>query len=242
MSRSFGGGRLGNQIIRNLACSLVSEKFDLYTEYTWHNMIHKLGISLYIGTNKYNNTIVLNDSNYFDTFNKFALNANIMASDYFQTRQITNLIYIHLHKESVKSSVVEANPFNERYSKNNDIYIHLRLDDAKQWSPGLEYYFKAIEAVGVHDNIYLSTDEKEHVIVKQILERYPKARILEFEEIHTIQFASTCKNIILSHGSFSAIIGYLAYYSNMTYPDYSLASVGWFGDMFSIDGWNKLTI
>jgi hypothetical protein len=162
--------------------------------------------------------------------------------DYFQTRQITNLIYIHLHKESVKSSVVEANPFKERYSKNNDIYIHLRLDDAKQWSPGLQYFLKAIEAVGVHDNIYLSTDEKEHIIVKQILERYPKAKLVEFEEIYTIQFASTCKNIILSHGSFSAIIGYLAYYSNVTYPDYSLASVSWFGDMFSIDGWNKLTI
>jgi hypothetical protein len=242
MSRSFGGGRLGNQIIRNLACSLVSEKFDLYTEYTWHNMINKLGISLYIGTNKYNNTIVLNDSNYFDTFNKFALNANIMASDYFQRSQITNFIYKHLHKESVKSSVVEANPFKERYSKNNDIYIHLRLDDAKQWSPGLEYYLKAIKPVGVHDNIYVSTDEKEHVIVKQLLERYPRAKLLEYDEIQTIQFASTCKNIILSHGSFSAIIGYLAYYSNITYPDYSLASVSWFGDMFSIDGWNKLRI
>jgi hypothetical protein len=138
--------------------------------------------------------------------------------------------------------VVEANPFKERYSKNNDIYIHLRLDDAKQWSPGLQYYLKAVEAVGVHDKIYISTDEKEHHIVKQILERYPQASLLESEEIHTIQFASTCKNIILSHGSFSAIIGYLAYYSNVTYPDYSLASVAWFGDMFSIYGWNKLTI
>lgn len=242
MSRSSGGGRLGNQIIRNLACSLISEKFDLYTEYLSHEIIKKLGISLYVGKHKYDNTIVLNDSNYFDTFNKLALNTNILASDYFQTRQITNFIYRYLHNESVKSGVIQANPFKERYSKNNDIYIHLRLDDAKQWSPGLQYYLKAIEAVGVHDKIYLSTDEKEHVIVKQILEKYPQAKLLEYDEIQTIQFASTCKNIILSHGSFSAIIGYLAYYSNVTYPDYSLASLTWFGDMFSIDGWNKLTI
>jgi len=243
MSRSFGRGRLCNQLTRNLACSLISQKFDLYTEYSCYDIIKRLGISLYVGKNKYNNTIVLNDSNYFDILNKSILASNIDPyMDYFQTRQISNFIYTHLHSESVKSSVVEANPFKERYSKNNDIYIHLRLDDAKQWSPGLQYYLKAVEAVGVHDKIYISTDEKEHHIVKQILERYPQASLLESEEIHTIQFASTCKNIILSHGSFSAIIGYLAYYSNVTYPDYSLASVAWFGDMFSIYGWNKLTI
>jgi hypothetical protein len=226
-----------------LACSLISEKFDLYTEYSSHDIIKKLGISLYIGTNKYSNTIVLRDSNYFDILNNSILTSNIDPyMGYFQTKDIARRLYTQLHSEIVKSSVIEANPFKERYSNNNDIYIHLRLDDAKQWSPGLQYYLKAIESIGVHDKIYLSTDEKEHPIVKQIIEKYPQARLLEYDEIQTIQFASTCKNIILSHGSFSAIIGYLSYYSSVTYPDYSLASVSWFGDMFSIDGWNKLQI
>lgn len=58
------------------------------------------------------------------------------------------------------------------------------------------------------------------------------------DEIHTIQFASTCKHIVLSHGSFSAVIGYLAFFSNVYYPAYG--DTMWYGDMFSIDGWKKL--
>ena len=40
---------------------------------------------------------------------------------------------------------------------------------------------------------------------------------LNINPIETIQFGSTCKNIILSHGSFSAVIGYLGFYSNIYY-------------------------
>ena len=42
--------------------------------------------------------------------------------------------------------------------------------------------------------------------------------LLHYNEIDTIQFGSTCKNIILSHGSFSAMIGNLSFYSNIYYP------------------------
>lgn len=243
MSRSSGTGRLGNHIIRNLACSLISEKFDLYTEYSSHEIIKKLGISLYVGKNKYDNTISLNNSNYFDILDKPTLNANITASDFFQTKKITNFIYTYLHNESVKSGVIQANPFKERYSKNNDIYIHIRLGDVSHLSPGLPYFLKAIEIIENYTNIYVSTDEMGHDIIKRLVAKFPHIKFLEYDEIQTIKFASTCKYIILSHGSFSAMIGYLSYYSNITYPDYRLASIYiWFGDIFSIDGWNKLMV
>jgi hypothetical protein len=243
MSRSSGRGRLGNQIIRNLASSLISEKFDLYTEYSSHEIIKKLGINLYIGKNKYHDTITLNDSNYFDILDKTKLNANITASDYFQTKQITNCIYRYLHSESVKTTVIKTNSFKERYSNNNDIYIHIRLGDVSYLSPGLVYFVKAIELIENYSNIYVSTDEMGNDIIKRFIEKFPNTKFLEYDEIQTIQFASTCKHIILSHGSFSAIIGYLSYYSKITYPDYRLASKHiWFGDMFSIDGWNKLMV
>jgi hypothetical protein len=118
----------------------------------------------------------------------------------------------------------------------------LRLDDAKHWNPGLNYYLKAIDAISDYSSIYLSTDEKDHTIIKEIQNKFPQAIILDYDEVKTIQFASTCKHVILSHGSFSAIIGYLAYDSNVTYPDYSIISAIWFGDMFSIDGWNNLRV
>jgi hypothetical protein len=226
-----------------LACSLISEKFDLYTEYSSHEIIKKLGINLYIGKNKYHNTISLNESNYFDILDKTTLNSNITASDYFQTKQITNCIYRYLHNKSVKSGVIETNPFKERYSKNNDIYIHIRLGDVSHLSPGLAYFVKAIELIENYSNIYVSTDEMGHDVIKRFVEKFPNTKFLEYDEIQTIQFASTCKHVILSHGSFSAIIGYLSYYSSVIYPDYRLASKYiWFGDMFSIDGWNKLMV
>ena len=40
-------GRLGNQIIRNLAVSLISEKHDISVQYYNKDLIYKLGICLY---------------------------------------------------------------------------------------------------------------------------------------------------------------------------------------------------
>ena len=87
-----------------------------------------------------------------------------------------------------------------------------------------------------YDNIYIASDQPQHRVVKIITKWFPKATILDFDEIKTFQFGSTCKNILLSHGSFSAIIGYLAFFSNIYYSEYNKSKM-WHGDMFSIDGW-----
>ena len=89
--------------------------------------------------------------------------------------------------------------------------------------------------------MYISTDDKEHDIVKELLNLYPSSQLISFDEITTFQFASTCKNIILSHGSFSAVIGYLSFFSNIYYPEYESNKI-WYGDMFSINNWIKLGV
>ena len=70
--------------------------------------------------------------------------------------------------------------------------------------------------------MYISTDSPDHSIVNQIIEKYPQAKKITYNEIETIQWGSTCKNIILSHGSFSATIEYLAFYSTKHYPKYEI--------------------
>ena len=40
MSKSNGGGRLGNQIIRNLAVSIIASKFDLSVDYSSKDLIN----------------------------------------------------------------------------------------------------------------------------------------------------------------------------------------------------------
>jgi hypothetical protein len=92
------------------------------------------------------------------------------------------------------------------------------------------------------DNIYIATDNATHKMVNMIVKKYPSAKFLDLDEVQTIQFASTCKHIILSHGSFSAVIGYLAFFSNVYYPSYKLARKIWFGDMFTIEGWKEVNI
>jgi hypothetical protein len=243
ITTTLENGRLGNQIIRNLAVSLIAEKNNLKVEYSNRNLISKLGIELFSGDNFYLNIINLTDNNYFNIFHHSQiLNFNLEPNNnFFQTKDITNLIYLYLHKNEIKSNIISKNEFKERYNTNNDLFIHIRLDDASRFNPGLNYYLKTIKNIENFDNLYISSDEVTHPIISEIIREYPNTKVFIDDEIKTIQFASTCKNIILSHGSFSAIIGYLSFYSNVYYPEYEKNKI-WYGDMFSIDGWIKCNV
>ena len=59
----------------------------------------------------------------------------------------------------------------------------------------------------------------EDDLIKKIKTLYPKVVFVEKNPIETIQFGCTCKNIVLSHGSFSAVIGYLGFFSDIFYPN-----------------------
>jgi hypothetical protein len=302
-------GRLGNQIIRNLAVSLIAEKHNLTVYYGNKELINKLGIELFSGSNIHTSTEKLTDDNYFNVYNSDNVNYNLDPNrNFFQTKEISNFLYNHLHTDKVKSTVIENNPFKERYHKNNDLYVHIRLTDAAHHNPGITYYANAINSINF-DDLYISTDDKNHSLIIEILKLYPSAKLIslppptaisaqdgipndapivtyednewvqlwdpdkknnywycektkeaqwdkpgeksyydsqggkliEFDEIKTIQFASTCKNIILSHGSFSAIIGFLSFFSNVHYPEYESHKI-WYGDMFSINNWIKLRV
>ena len=233
-------GRLGNQIIRNLAVSLIAKKYNLKVNYYNKKLINNLGINLFSGRKNYKKkTKNLNDKNYFTIYNCNNLYYNLDPNkSYFQTKEITNFLYNYLHTDIIKSNIITKNPFNKRYNENNDLFIHIRLGDVASNNPGIYYYINTIKTI-TFNNLYLSTDDKNHIIVKKILELYPTAELINYDEIKTFQFASTCKNIILSHGSFSAIIGYLSFFSNIYYPKYELNKI-WYGDMFSIKNWIKM--
>jgi hypothetical protein len=241
MTSTSDNGRLGNQIIRNLAVSLLAEKHNLKVNYYNKNLIEKLGIELFNGSNKYPSFQNLTDDNYFTIYNCNKLDYNLQPNkDFFQTKEITNFLYNYLHTDKIKSNIILNNQFRERYNKNNDLFIHIRLTDAARFNPGITYYINAIKNIKF-DNLYISTDDKNNSMIIELMQLYSSVQLIEFDEITTFQFGSTCKNIILSHGSFSAIIGYLAFFSNIYYPEYELNKI-WYGDMFSINNWIKLTI
>ena len=231
-------GRLGNQIIRNIAVSLLAKKHNLYVTYSSHKLINELGIDLFCGTMHHHTPMTLNDNNYISIYNEPFITRNFSdIYDFFQTKEIIALIYEHLH--SVKDKIMENNPFHDRYQHNNDVCMHIRLGDVADCNPGLTYYQKALSPL-TFDKLYITTDQKDHEIIRKLLSLYPNASVIEYDEIRTFQFASTCKHIILSHGSFSALIGYLAYFSDIYYPEHDPSKHKWYGDMFFIPGWNKI--
>ena len=242
MSSTTGSnGRLGNQIIRNLSVSLLAEKHNLKVDYFNKDLINKLGIELFSGSNSYKCIKSLTDDNYFAIYDSDNLDYNLEPNrNFFQTKEITNFLYNYLHKDEIKSNIIGNNPFKTRYNKNNDLFIHVRLTDAQHLNPGITYYVNAIKNINF-DNLYISTDDKNHSIIIELLQLYPSSQLINYDEINTFQFASTCKHIILSHGSFSALIGYLSFFSNIYYPEYTLNKM-WYGDMFSINNFIKLSI
>lgn len=221
-------GRLCNQIIRGLALSLIAQKHNLYTEYRdYYNIINnELGINLFCGTKKYNKTVIVKNNNYIDILNKSEqIEYNLdLNSDYFQTEEIINLIYKYLNLEENKQNIINHNPFKDRYNNNNDLFIHIRLGDVANRNPGIQYYLKVIKQISF-ENLYIASDSLEHSIIQNIQKIYPNAILVNKTPVETIQFGSTCKNIILSHGSFSAVIGYVAFFSNYIY--YPNFGTGW---------------
>ena len=91
-----------------------------------------------------------------------------------------------------------------------------------------------------YDNIYIGSDDFNHSVIQKIKSVYPKVIFIEKDPVETIQFGSTCKNIILSHGSFSAIIGYLGFFSNIYFMN---KKCGWCPlDMFINKGFIPINL
>jgi hypothetical protein len=232
------GGRLGNQIIRNIAVSLIAEKFDLQVTYSSQPWMDELGIPLFCGSKVYSETKPLTEANYFSVYESEKVEYNLNPNQsFFQTTKIIKLIYQYLQHK--KDGILEKNIFKDRIP-NQDVFVHIRLTDVKQYNPGLHYYANAIQNVPFH-HIYISTDEPSHEIIQQLCKMYPHATLMNKNEVQTIQFASTCKYIILSHGSFSSIIGYLSYFSDVHYPNHTIGKI-WYGDLFCIPSWKKCSI
>ena len=234
-------GRLCNQIIRNIAVSIVAKKHDLFVEYCNYELISdEFGIPLFIGTNKYDNVSNLTDDNFFEILNKDSIETNLYPMDnYFQTKDISSLIYQYL--QTIQTTIINKNKYKDRYNDNNDIFIHIRLGDVVCYSPGFEYYIEALHAIDTKEGstIYIGSDTLSHPMINDLRTKYNNIELIDMGPTETIQFGSTCKHVILSHGSFSAFIGWISFFSDVYYPDYS-RNVKWCGDMFSIDKWHKI--
>lgn len=244
MSFTTGGG-LGNQVIRAMALSEVAKKFDLEASYENHEQIQeRLGIQLFNGYKSFQDTryVYNNDLIYLlDVALNIDYNVS-MSRDFFQSEELSDLYFKRLNNNNQKQIIMNKNPFKERYQNNNDIYIHIRLQDLSKWTPDIQYYIKAIEQIGNYGTIYVSTDEEEHDLIQNLRKCYPSLKLMDKDIIETVQFASTCKYVILTFGTFSALIGWISYYSTVYYSTvfrpYGAGPLG----LFTNKGWNPISI
>lgn len=234
-----GTGRLCNCIIRSVFSSLIAEKYNLYFEYELYPEITSLGIPLFINGTVYHNTVIdFKDEDFHKYMYEEKLKSNIFVlRTFFQNPYCAKYLRDYFNRLEITNSIKIHNKYNDRYQNNNDVYIHVRLGDCEARNPGFNYFNKLLETIQF-TNGYISSDSLEHPICNQLIQKYNLTPLI-LNEIDTIMFGSTCKNIILSNGTFSWMIGVLGYHSTIYYPDPKLKEC-WHGDIFVFDDWNKV--
>lgn len=240
MNTSVGtSGRFANQFFRNLVGHFISKNNNLKFEYANHNEFTKLGIELFdSGTNTYNDTLLMTDSNFFDLIkNSVVFNQNIQFDiyNYLQTSEFAFFIKEYIYSDSVKNKIMENNLFKERYNNNNDVFIHVRLDDVTHLNPGFIFYDSFLSNLEFN-NGYISSDTIGHPMCLALIKKY-KLQTIEKNEVETIMFGSTCKNILLSNGTFSWLIGLLGFFSKIYYPKIKQV---WHGNVFVFNEWTEI--
>lgn len=146
-----------------------------------------------------------------------------------------------------QKQIEKNNKFKERYNNNNDFFIHYRLGDTEKlgFSNPLSYYEKSIEEClssplssdkeenknGKERKGYIATDSPNHPNIKHLAEKY-KLTLITYNEYDTLLFGSTCKDIILSLGTYSWMLSLFAFYSENIYFMNPKCVKYWHGPIF----------
>lgn len=230
-------GRLGNLFFINMALHFISIKNNLHVEYQFHDKLKELGVDLFSGKNKYPTemAVSLSDDNFYDLIIGEVINKNISIVNnlWCQTSEFALYLRKYYDQELHKNNIINCNKFKERYNNNNDIFIHVRLGDI--YIQTINYYDKILRKL-TFEKGYISSDSIDNITCKMLIIKY-KLNVINYNEVETIMFASTCKNIILSTGTFSWLIGFMSYYSNIYFPKIIHKR---HGDIFIFKNWKEI--
>lgn len=228
-------GRFCNHIIRNLYVSFLAEANDLAIIYSYTDEMTELGIPFYTrGARTYTDAVIIRDEDFCDYLDvRFEHNIFVdwLAA---QNHKFALRLYNYFKTKSVKESVQKANKFKERYRNNNDVFVHVRLDDVAHLSPGYDYYDAAIKTTGATSG-FISSDSPDHPFVTGLAAKY-NLNIVRKNEVETIMLGSTCRHVVLSYGTFSWMIGALAFDAETVQIPPKKHST-WVGDIFGMPDW-----
>ena len=232
-------GRFANHFIRNLFMHMIAEKMNLDITYGYENVMNELGIRLFHGTHIYPSYQNMTDNDILQIIQQKKIMPDTMiklSESYLQSRDHSLFLHDYV-RQNLQQAIRLANPYRDQYGTNRHVFLHIRLGDVPQHNPGYDYYQRALSQLDF-DKGYISSDSPYHETCRRLLLEFPKLELFSNTEPKTIQFGSTCKYIVLSHGSFSFTIGTLGFDSTVYFPPYGPTM--WHGDMFCIPGWVKV--
>lgn len=223
-------GRFGNKFIRNLVIYLISIKTSLKCIYE-SDIENNLNSFKKLGLNFINNqilelpTIKIKSNQIIDILNGNDFNFQnyiYILDGFYQNPEIIKHIFDYFNNldNSLVKSIIFNNPYKNRYNNNEDIFIHIRSGDIfknNTVKPDYNFYKNLIEKFK-NKNIYLGSDNFNSDICKKLLSNF-KIKKYQNNKIDTLQFGSTCKYVILSSGSYSLILSFLSFFSNIYYSD-----------------------
>lgn len=242
-------GRFGNLFLVGMGFHFYSKKNNLKVKYKDHERFKKLGVDFYTPNadsekGPFQETIKFTDENFFSLITGPPIYKNLLLCNdmWCQTKEFVFYLRDHFNEPQQKERILVSNPFAHRYNvdnnKNNDVFVHVRLGDVTDvHSLPFEYYDKAlsnIQNIQSFDKGYISSDSIGHPICEKLIEKYDLTPI-QYDVVETIQFASTCRHLVLSHGTFSWLAGFLAYFSDdIQYP---VDKKPWHGNIFVFPEW-----
>lgn len=200
-------GRLGNNIIQYIVANFLSHKYNLKLDIN-----PPINDDIEFIKNENGNIgedlIIVNDDNFIDIFN-----GNIYTSKpKFHLDGFFRKYFLDIYEDEIKKNIKIK--YDENINK-NDLFIHYRIGDIiddRRMLP-LEYYLEAISNMNF-ENGYISSDTINHKFCDILINDYNFIP-LNLNERETINFGKNFKNLILSEGTFSFLIGYFSNTNNV---------------------------
>lgn len=236
----FHPGQFGNAFFLGMMLHFISLKNNLKSKYKYFNEFKKLGIDFFTeGEHFHTDTLELSDDIFFEYISEKSLEkSNIFIGENMWAQTTNFSIYLrnYINNDLQKNKIIYNNEFYSRYNRNNDLCVHVRLGDVSNiYSQSFEYYDKIISKI-TFDTGYIISDSINNKICIDLSQKYNLIPI-NYDIVKIIMFASSCKNIVLSQGTFSWLIGLLGFFSTIYYPKITKK---WHGDIFVFDDWIEI--
>jgi hypothetical protein len=273
------GNQFFRNMVAHFVCEKSHIKFT-YGYNTWFNQLgitfFEAGSANLYPNDRQGFTIPENQvMHYITSAAPLKRNLNFNASVFYQDPKFCQYLRHYFEepsrREKIRKSCCILEASTSSVKKNNDIFVQVRLGDTAKWSPGLEYYELAITRAGAAAGTgtsacaagtsagaagtgtsaaaYIASDSITHPLCQTLIKKY-KLTVVNANEVDTLKLAATCKHLILSHGTFSWLMGFLNmlihddhddHHANIIYPDYDKRMrVKWHPNIYVFPEWNKL--